>query len=159
MQTKFRNWTSCQYVWEYWFGNNDCYRCSQHPRPTPSSTNVKHRFIWPYLILFCLQFTGRWFEVSRFPSDVQQGECFTTKYSLNGTNELSVARSFVFNERQINSTTGATVSPDGRGIISANISGGKSFIIKIIIIITPQKDFHYFLMKTHFYRLQYIYWK
>ncbi|CAB3249407.1 unnamed protein product [Arctia plantaginis] len=68
-------------------------------------------------------FAGRWFEVSRFPSDVQQGQCFTSKYSLNGTNALILERSFVFNEIQFNSTTEATVSADGRGVISANING------------------------------------
>ncbi|XP_075983119.1 uncharacterized protein LOC142981240 isoform X2 [Anticarsia gemmatalis] len=67
-------------------------------------------------------YTGTWYEISRYPSGVQEGECISSEYALTGST-YAVSRTTVNNERQNTVSFQATASASGRGIISATIDG------------------------------------
>lgn len=68
-------------------------------------------------------FAGTWHEVSRFPSVLQEGECAAMEYAVSGANTFTVTQTIINNERQNRSTTQATASADGRGVLTVNING------------------------------------
>ncbi|XP_037876122.1 chlorophyllide A binding protein isoform X2 [Bombyx mori] len=69
-------------------------------------------------------FSGTWHEVARFPSNLQNGQCAATDYTVRSQNSFSVVQSIVRTERQFTtSIPSATVPANGRGVISATIAG------------------------------------
>lgn len=81
------------------------------------------------------QFAETWHEVARFPSELQNGECTATEFTLvDGS--FDVVQTSVIDDAQLSTVTTGTLATDGRGVININIDGGKS--IKKVICSTKQ---------------------
>lgn len=71
------------------------------------------------------QFAETWHEVARFPSELQNGECTATEFTLvDGS--FDVVQTSVIDDAQLSTVTTGTLATDGRGVININIDGGKS---------------------------------
>ncbi|XP_039757924.1 uncharacterized protein LOC120632183 [Pararge aegeria] len=66
-------------------------------------------------------FTGSWYEISRFPSEIQDGECVSSEFSIDNQ-KIQMRKSIVSNEEKTTSTGPATLSPDGRGIMTVTLT-------------------------------------
>nr|QNT08914.1 polycalin [Spodoptera littoralis] len=69
------------------------------------------------------EFAGTWHEVARFPSDLQNGECSATEFTLVDGN-FNIVKTSVIDEAQLSTATSGTLATDGRGVIyNINIDG------------------------------------
>ncbi|XP_041970035.1 uncharacterized protein LOC121726651 [Aricia agestis] len=87
-------------------------------------------------------FSGSWYEVERYPSELQSGDCVANVYEVVGTNSFDVTMSIVDNERTTVVTGPATVS-DNRGILDVNLSNGEgvSFAGTMFVVDVEYNDF------------------
>ncbi|XP_072929716.1 uncharacterized protein [Epargyreus clarus] len=81
-------------------------------------------------------FEGNWIEVSRFPSELQNGECATSTLSVSGANTFTLTQTIVYNERQITVSGPVTAAADGRGILTARLSGSGVTIEKTLYVLS-----------------------
>ncbi|XP_022817976.1 uncharacterized protein LOC111350579 [Spodoptera litura] len=69
------------------------------------------------------EFAGTWHEVARFPSDLQNGECSATEFTLVDGN-FNIVKTSVIDEAQLSTATSGILATDGRGVIyNINIDG------------------------------------
>ncbi|CAH2243005.1 jg19448 [Pararge aegeria aegeria] len=66
-------------------------------------------------------FTGSWYEISRFPSEIQDGECVSSEFSIDNQ-KIQMRKNIVSNEEKTTLTGPATLSPDGRGIMTVTLT-------------------------------------
>ncbi|XP_050551207.1 uncharacterized protein LOC118275267 isoform X6 [Spodoptera frugiperda] len=68
------------------------------------------------------KFAETWHEVARFPSELQNGECTATEFTLvDGS--FDVVQTSVIDDAQLSTVTTGTLATDGRGVININIDG------------------------------------
>ncbi|CAH0594385.1 unnamed protein product [Chrysodeixis includens] len=79
----------------------------------------------PYMTNFEPQrFQGTWHEASRFPSDLQEGDCTASGFTLDeNTNTFNVIQTSVNDELEFSSVLQATVATDGRGVFTVTNNG------------------------------------
>ncbi|CAG9565650.1 unnamed protein product [Danaus chrysippus] len=87
-------------------------------------------------------FAGTWFEISRFPSELQNGECVYSNFEVNNQN-INMRKSMIFNERIVNVLGNAVVSSDGRGILTVNLTNenGDRFATRFQVLDVDYNDF------------------
>ncbi|KAI5642834.1 lipocalin / cytosolic fatty-acid binding protein family domain-containing protein [Phthorimaea operculella] len=68
-------------------------------------------------------FSGVWHEVSRFPSELQTGQCASGAFDLSTQNNFAITQNIVYNERLVVANGTGTPSADGRGVISTSLTG------------------------------------
>ncbi|CAG9789457.1 unnamed protein product [Diatraea saccharalis] len=68
-------------------------------------------------------FSGTWYEIERFPSEIQNGECVANQFESN-QNGFAINKTIIYNERLQTFTGQATLSPDNRGVLSISLSNG-----------------------------------
>ncbi|KAI8424832.1 hypothetical protein MSG28_006760 [Choristoneura fumiferana] len=79
-------------------------------------------------------FSGTWHEAARFPSNEQTGECAANELVIN-QNTLTLTQTIVYNERLTTVSGPATVSDDGRGIITATLSNDEGVSIETTLYV------------------------
>ncbi|CAH0728579.1 unnamed protein product, partial [Brenthis ino] len=67
-------------------------------------------------------FAGSWYEIYRFPSELQDGECVSSQFNFTNQ-EFLVNKNYVARERMISLDGRASFATDGRGIINVTLSG------------------------------------
>ncbi|XP_050354414.1 LOW QUALITY PROTEIN: uncharacterized protein LOC126776158 [Nymphalis io] len=87
-------------------------------------------------------FSGPWYEISRFPSEMQEGECVTNEF--NTTNqEFRMTQRIVYNERETTYTGSATLASDGRGVLTVNLTNeeGDTFETTLYVLDVNYTDY------------------
>ncbi|CAH4038096.1 unnamed protein product [Pieris brassicae] len=72
-------------------------------------------------------FTGPWYEVSRFPSELKSGECVSNEF-VSSNNGFTMKKTYVSDEELIEAKGSATLSNDTRGILTVNLTDGSGAI-------------------------------
>ncbi|XP_026333313.1 uncharacterized protein LOC113240270 [Hyposmocoma kahamanoa] len=87
-------------------------------------------------------FSGTWHEVSRFPSELRQGTCATKSLDSTAT-VFSFTTSMVVNEELVSISVPATLSNDGRSIISTSLQSeeGESVSMDLYVLATDYTEF------------------
>ncbi|KAJ2953455.1 hypothetical protein O0L34_g1049 [Tuta absoluta] len=80
-------------------------------------------------------FSGTWHEVSRFPSELQTGQCASGAFELSTQNNFTITQNIVLNERLVVASGTGTPSADGRGIINAALTGDQFAISSNIYVL------------------------
>ncbi|XP_047512186.1 uncharacterized protein LOC125054377 isoform X2 [Pieris napi] len=68
-------------------------------------------------------FTGPWYEISRFPSELKSGECVSNEF-VSSNNGFTMKKTYVSAEELVEATGSATLSNDRRGILTVNLTDG-----------------------------------
>ncbi|KPJ13950.1 Apolipoprotein D [Papilio machaon] len=87
-------------------------------------------------------FGGTWYEASRFPSELQRGEC-AAKTISSSQNTVMISETYVDNERLNTINVTATIGTDGRGILNTTLTDvtGVSFNATIYVLATDYTDY------------------
>ncbi|XP_068619407.1 uncharacterized protein [Battus philenor] len=88
-------------------------------------------------------FRGIWYEASRFPSELQTGQCVANEFNNTGQNTLTISQTFIVNERLSTLTITATASADGRGVLNATVTNpaGETFDATVYILATDYTEY------------------
>ncbi|XP_069360734.1 uncharacterized protein [Maniola hyperantus] len=88
-------------------------------------------------------FSGSWYEISRFPSEIQEGECVSNEFSVQNQ-AINMRKSIVSNERNRTFTGPATLNADGRGIMMVTLTdpvAGGIFEMEFHVLAVEYDDF------------------
>ncbi|XP_045776254.1 uncharacterized protein LOC123874798 [Maniola jurtina] len=88
-------------------------------------------------------FAGSWYEISRFPSEIQEGECVSNELSVQNQ-DIRMRKSIVSDERNRTFTGPVTLNADGRGIMKVTLTdpvGGGIFEMEFHVLAVEYNDF------------------
>ncbi|RVE53897.1 hypothetical protein evm_001559 [Chilo suppressalis] len=87
------------------------------------------------------RFNGTWYEIERFPSNIQNGECVENEFTSN-QNGFAVSKRIIYNERLSTFTGIAALNQGDRGVFSVNLSNGDTTIIgNVFVLDTDYEDY------------------
>ncbi|XP_052744153.1 uncharacterized protein LOC112046433 [Bicyclus anynana] len=66
-------------------------------------------------------FSGAWYEISRFPSELQDGECVSNDFIINN-GIIQMRKSIVYNDMKTTFTGPVTLDPDERGVMKVTLN-------------------------------------
>ncbi|XP_013192152.2 uncharacterized protein LOC106136222 [Amyelois transitella] len=83
-------------------------------------------------------FAGAWYEIERFPSELQSGECTANNFELTSANTFTLSKTFTYNERLETLTGTAIVAEGGNGVLSVNLNSedGSSINLDLYVLDT-----------------------
>ncbi|XP_046971595.1 uncharacterized protein LOC124538552 isoform X1 [Vanessa cardui] len=87
-------------------------------------------------------FSGPWYEISRYPSELQEGECVTNEFNTVNQ-EFRLTQRIVNNERESTYSGPAVLSSDGRGVLTVNLTNdeGDSFETTLYVLDVDYNDY------------------
>ncbi|CAH2094770.1 unnamed protein product [Euphydryas editha] len=90
-------------------------------------------------------FSGPWYEVSRFPSELQEGECVSNEFVANNQ-ELRMTMTIVSEETQSTFSGSATLVNSSQGILDVNLvnNNGETFQTRFYVLGVDYNDYALF---------------
>ncbi|XP_047536967.1 uncharacterized protein LOC125070976 isoform X1 [Vanessa atalanta] len=87
-------------------------------------------------------FSGPWYEISRYPSELQEGECVTNEFNTINQ-EFRLTQRIVNNERESTYSGPVTLSNDGRGVLTVNLTNdeGDTFETTLYVLDVDYTDY------------------
>ncbi|XP_063539025.1 uncharacterized protein LOC134748235 [Cydia strobilella] len=90
-----------------------------------------------------IQFTGTWYEIARFASARQSGNCTAIQFTSTTQDTFTLTQTIVYNERLTTVSGTATLATDGSGTLTATLSDGAglSYTTTLYILDTDYNEF------------------
>ncbi|XP_064074025.1 uncharacterized protein LOC113399468 [Vanessa tameamea] len=87
-------------------------------------------------------FSGPWYEISRYPSELQEGECVSNEFNTINQ-EFRLTQRIVNNERESIYSGPVTLSNDGRGVLTVNLTNdeGDTFETTLYVLDVDYTDY------------------
>ncbi|XP_047994052.1 uncharacterized protein LOC125232437 [Leguminivora glycinivorella] len=89
------------------------------------------------------QFENTWYEIARYASARQTGNCAAQQFTYTAQNTFTVTQTIVYNERLTTVSGTATLATDGSGTLTATLSDGAglTYTTTIYILDTDYNEF------------------